>query len=100
MCVGHRRHLDRLAAVADRGAAAARDSRRAAEEYGFAPLGPADGPVKTAIFGGNNARLYNFDPAKRAALARDGIAEAKVAYQKDGSIGRTNLAYGYVLKNA
>ena len=29
----------------------------------------ADGPVKTAIFGGNNARLYNFKPEQRAELA-------------------------------
>ena len=28
------------------------------KKYGFAPLGPADGPVKTAIFSGNNMRLY------------------------------------------
>ena len=28
------------------------------KKYGFKPLGAADGPVKTAIFGGNNMRLY------------------------------------------
>jgi hypothetical protein len=27
------------------------------KKYGFKPLGPADGPVKTAIFSGNTARL-------------------------------------------
>ena len=27
-------------------------------KYGFKPLGPAEGPVKTAIFSGNTARLY------------------------------------------
>ena len=37
------------------------------KKYGFAPLGAADGPVKTAIFGGNNARLYDIQP-KRAML--------------------------------
>ena len=37
------------------------------KKYGFAPLGAADGPVKTAIFGGNNARLYDIEP-KRAML--------------------------------
>src|SRR5262249_37734214 len=34
------------------------------KKYGFKPLGAADGPVKSAIFGGNNARLYNIDKAK------------------------------------
>jgi hypothetical protein len=37
------------------------------KKHGFAPLGPADGPVKTAIFGGNNAKLYDVQP-KRAML--------------------------------
>ncbi len=35
------------------------------KKHGFAPLGAADGPVKTAIFGGNNAKLYDIEP-KRA----------------------------------
>jgi hypothetical protein len=30
------------------------------KQHGFKPLGAADGPVKTAIFGGNVARLYNY----------------------------------------
>ena len=30
------------------------------KKYALKPLGPADGPVKAAIFGGNNARLYDF----------------------------------------
>ena len=41
------------------------------KKHGFAPLGAADGPVKTAIFGGNNARLYNIEP-KRAMLELKG----------------------------
>jgi predicted TIM-barrel fold metal-dependent hydrolase len=65
------------------------------KKHGLAPLGAADGPVKTAIFGGNNARLYNFNPAHRAALENDVIAQHKVAYEREGSM-RTNLAYGYV----
>ena len=64
--LGHRRGMDRLAAVADRGAAPAGDSRGHAEAYGFTPLGPADGPVKTAILSGNSARLYRFE--QHAAL--------------------------------
>jgi hypothetical protein len=67
------------------------------KKYGFAPLGPADGKVKNAIFGGNNARLYNFTPKQRLALESDQLSTWKVAYDRHGE-GRTNLAYGYVLK--
>ena len=69
------------------------------KKYGLQPLGPADGPVKTAIFGGNNARLYNFKPQQRAELGRDQLAHYKELYEKHGA-GRTNLAYGYALKKA
>ena len=34
------------------------------KKHGFAPLGAADGPVKSAIFAGNAARHYKLDPAK------------------------------------
>jgi len=34
------------------------------KSFGFAPLGAARGPVKTAIFGDNNARLYGIDQRK------------------------------------
>jgi predicted TIM-barrel fold metal-dependent hydrolase len=68
-------------------------------KYALKPLGPADGPVKTAIFGGNNARLYDFKPQQRAALENDKLAEYRQLYDKHGA-GRTNLAYGYALKNA
>jgi predicted TIM-barrel fold metal-dependent hydrolase len=67
------------------------------KKYGFKPLGAADGPVKTAIFGGNNARLYQYKQEHRAELENDRIAQYKDVYEKDGA-GRTNLAYGYVLK--
>ena len=67
------------------------------KQYGYKPLGAADGPVKTAIFGANNARLYSYKTEERAALVDDKIAEYKLAYDKDGA-GRTNLAYGYALK--
>jgi hypothetical protein len=68
------------------------------KKYGLKPLGPADGPVKTAIFGGNNARLYNFKPQQRAALEGDYIAQSKALYEKHGA-ERTNLAYGYALRD-
>lgn len=64
--------------------------------HGFAPLGAADGPVKSAIFGGNSARLYGFKPEQRAALAHDAVALAKTEYDQHGE-GRTNLRYGYML---
>ena len=67
------------------------------KKYGFAALGPADGPVKTAIFGSNNARLYDYRPQQRAELEGDKLAEYKTLYEKHGA-GRTNLAYGYVRK--
>jgi predicted TIM-barrel fold metal-dependent hydrolase len=67
------------------------------KKYGLKPLGPADGPIKTAIFGGNSARLYNYKPQWRAELENDKLAEYKVLYDKHGA-GRTNLAYGYALK--
>ena len=65
------------------------------ERHGFEPLGPADGPIKRAIFGGNNARLYRFDARSRPALDGDALALAKAAYQREGGL-RTNLAYGFV----
>jgi predicted TIM-barrel fold metal-dependent hydrolase len=64
-------------------------------KHGFTPLGAADGAVKRAIFGENNARLYRFDARQRAALTDDVLASAKLAYEREGSM-RTNLAYGFV----
>lgn len=69
------------------------------KRYGLKPLGPADGPVKRAIFGENNARLYNFTPAQRAAVSADKIASGKAIYDRHGD-GRTNMAYGYVNRGA
>ena len=65
------------------------------KQHGFAPLGPADGPVKSAIFGANSARLYGFSPQQRRALADDRVQQAKADYDRAGG-GRTNLRYGYV----
>jgi len=64
------------------------------KKYGFKPLGLADGPIKTAILGENNARLYKYD--RRAALATDRVAVAKAAYEESGG-QRSNLRYGYVV---
>jgi predicted TIM-barrel fold metal-dependent hydrolase len=65
------------------------------QKYGYKPLGAADGPVKTAIFGGNNARLYRVSPRQQAEIIGDRVASIKETYEKHGP-GRSNLAYGYV----
>jgi uncharacterized protein len=67
------------------------------KKYGFAPLGAADGPVKTTIFGENNARLYNYTHAKRAEIKVDLLAQAKTRYEEQGT-NRSNIAYGYMRK--
>jgi len=64
------------------------------KQHGFKPLGAADGPIKTAIFGGNVARLYNY--AMHSFLQTpDRFAEIKMEYEKAGA-ERSNLRYGYV----
>jgi hypothetical protein len=66
------------------------------KQYGFAPLGPATGPVKTAIFGGNNAKLYGVDPKKaELEFKNDKLGEMKARYDKAGR-EPNNLRYGYV----
>lgn len=66
-------------------------------QYGFKPLGAADGPVKTAIFGGTNAKLYDFDIGRRSDIGpdRDRFALIKEEYERNGP-ARSNLRYGYV----
>ncbi len=61
-------------------------------KYGFEPLGPADDPVKAAIFGKNVARLYGFE--QHAMLHRgDRFAAVKAEYEQAGP-ARSNLTYG------
>lgn len=67
------------------------------KKYGYKPLGPANGPVKTAIFGGNNARIYNFSPKQQAEVLTDRVAQMKDIYEKHGG-DRSNLYYGYIRK--
>jgi predicted TIM-barrel fold metal-dependent hydrolase len=68
------------------------------KQYGFKPLGPATGPVKTAVFSGNTARLYGLE--KHADVVRqDRFAALRADYLRDGP-GRSNLRYGYVAKPA
>jgi hypothetical protein len=63
-------------------------------QYGFAPLGAADGAVKNAIFGGNTARLYNYHQHAEVPL-HDHLAVVKAAYQQSGA-ARSNLRYGFI----
>jgi len=67
------------------------------KQHGFKPLGAADGPIKTAIFSGTNAKLYNYDVSKRTDIGpnRDRFALMKEQYEKNGP-ARSNLRYGYV----
>jgi predicted TIM-barrel fold metal-dependent hydrolase len=70
------------------------------KKHGFAPLGSADGPVKSAIFGYNAAQFYKLDlRAELAPLKDDGIAKLKAAYLQDGP-RRSNTAYGYIARPA
>lgn len=64
------------------------------DRHGFAPLGPPDGAVKTAILGRNAARLYGID-ARAEAFSGDGLAGTRREYEAAGP-ERSNLAYGLV----
>jgi hypothetical protein len=66
------------------------------KKYGFKPLGPADGPLKTAIFSGNSARLYGLEQHAEA-VRHDRFAQLKADYLANGG-GRSNLRYGYVAR--
>jgi predicted TIM-barrel fold metal-dependent hydrolase len=73
------------------------------KKYGFAPLGPADGPVKNQIFGYNSARLYNLNlHADRGPLTQDKFAQIKQEYRMAGTLDalRDNAAYGFIPKRA
>jgi predicted TIM-barrel fold metal-dependent hydrolase len=67
------------------------------KQYGFQPLGEADGPVKAAIFGGNNARLYKYPLHQKSELSRDRFAQLRETHEQAGE-GRSNLTYGYIRK--
>jgi hypothetical protein len=68
------------------------------QKYGFKPLGAANGPLKTAIFSGNTARLYGLE--QHAELVKhDRFAALKADYLGNGG-ARSNLRYGYVSRPA
>jgi predicted TIM-barrel fold metal-dependent hydrolase len=66
-------------------------------QYSFQPLGSADGPVKTAILGGNNARLYKYPIKQQATLETDRLAQLQGMYAQAGT-RRSNRTYGYIRK--
>ncbi|MEZ6023099.1 MAG: hypothetical protein R3C16_06740 [Hyphomonadaceae bacterium] len=66
-------------------------------QHGFAPLGPADGAAKNAIFGANNARLYGLSEADQNAWRGDQLSQAKAAYRQQGGLP-SNMRYGYVAR--
>ena len=63
-------------------------------KHGFAALGPADGPIKRAIFGENSARMYRYE-IKKAAWRDDRFASIKSDYERRGP-APSNLRYGFV----
>ena len=66
------------------------------KKHRFAPLGPANGKVKSAIFSGNAARLYKLQAkAALGAITTDNIAAIKAEYVAAGGM-RSNARYGYV----
>jgi len=66
------------------------------KKYGFAPLGSARGAVKTAIFSGNNARLYGIEKIKATMeVQQDKFAALKRNYEKAGA-DPSNLRHGYI----
>jgi len=68
------------------------------KKHGFAPLGLATGPVKSAIFGETSARLYGIEP-RAHANGNDRLGQIKQAYLAGGGL-RSNLRYGYIAQRA
>ena len=72
------------------------------ERHGFEPLGAADGPVKSAIFGVNAARQYGMelDAAGRPVTdyAGDDLSRLKAEYLAAGH-QRDNLFWGWIRTN-
>jgi hypothetical protein len=63
--------------------------------HGFAPLGAADGEVKSAILGGNGIKHYGIRE-RHTELDADGIGRIRTAYLEGGP-ERSLAAYGYVV---
>jgi predicted TIM-barrel fold metal-dependent hydrolase len=71
------------------------------KKFGFAPLGPADSPIKNQIFGFNSARIYNLSlRAEYQPLTPDTFAQIREEYRMAGKLDdlRDNAAYGFIAK--
>ena len=64
------------------------------KKYGFKALGPADGPLKTAIFCGNSARLYGLEKQHAEVVNHDRFAAIKADYLANGG-GRSADCCGH-----
>ena len=80
--LGHGFGLVRLAAVADRGDAPARDPRGHAEEARLRAARRRRWSGEEPIFGGNGVRHYKVE--RHTNLESDGIGRMKTAYLRDG----------------
>jgi hypothetical protein len=66
------------------------------KKHDFAPLGAADGLVKTAIFSSNAARLYGIRTrTAQGAITNDRLAAIRAEYVAAGGVP-SNVRYGYV----
>ena len=69
------------------------------DRLGLEPLGPGDGPLKSAIFGTNAARQYGLEldanGVPLADYAGDRLGQWKAAYQAGGE-ERDNLVWGWI----
>jgi hypothetical protein len=67
-------------------------------KHKFTKLGDAESPVKSAIFGGNAARLYGLHvKAALGEITGDRIASIRQEYVAAGGT-RSNTRYGYVAR--
>jgi len=66
------------------------------KKHGFAALGPADGSIKSAIFGYNAARFYKLDlRAELPLIEQDRFSQIRHAALDQPST-RSNATYGYI----
>ena len=55
--------------------------------------------MKNAIFGGNDARLFNVAPTLHAEPEGDALTAYRALYDRHGD-GRSNLDYGYMRRRS
>ncbi|HEU5284188.1 MAG TPA: amidohydrolase family protein [Burkholderiales bacterium] len=68
------------------------------KRFGYPALGPADGAVKSKIFGLNAAKLYGLDPAGlQKSVKADQLERMRERHRAKGRM-RSNLAYGYIAR--